>query len=90
MIRHKAAIRTLLLLNGQVLYLETLADGLLDQSLSECDRKYLAKKVIQDLKQLKRSLLNLENYSEGKLQSNIEYLEHKLSSISLFVQVLSV
>lgn len=89
MFKHQAAIRTLLLLNGQVLYVETQADGLLDQSLSECDRKYLTRLVNSELKRIARSLLNLENYSEGKLQSNIEYLRHKVSNLTLLVQVLA-
>lgn len=87
MIRHKAAVRTLLLLNCEVLYVETLVDELLDQSLSQCDRQQLAKKVYQDLKRLERDLKNLENYSEGRLQSNIDYLLQKVSNLKYWTQL---
>lgn len=92
MIRHKAAIRTLLLLNGEVLNMGTLADELLDPNLSQCDRKLLAKKVYQDLKRLQRDLMNLEAYSEthsvNNIQSNIDYLLQKVRNLTVFVQVL--
>ena len=90
MIRHKAAVRTLLLLNGEVLYVETLVDELLDHSLSQCDRQQLAKKVYQDLKRLERDLKNLENYSEGRLQSNIDYVLQKVSNLKYWIELTSM
>ena len=94
MIYHKAAVRDLLLVNGEVLYVETLAEKLLDQSLSEGDRKELAKKVCSDLKQLERSLMNLEAYSErhsvGNLQSNIDYLLQKVCNLKYWTELTSM
>ncbi len=90
MIRHNAAVRTLLLVNGEVLYVETLAEKLLDQKLSQCDRQQLAKKVCNDLKRLERDLMNLEVYSEGRLQSNIDYLLQKVCNLKYWTQLTSM
>ena len=88
-IYRKAAIRSLLFTNAQVDHTATLVDGLLDPSLSRSDRKHLVRKLNETLKRHKRDLAHLEEYSEGGLQSNIAYVEQKVSSLTLFVQVLA-
>jgi nitrogen-specific signal transduction histidine kinase len=94
MIYHKAAVHTLLLVNGEVLYVETLVEKLLDQKLSQCDRKQLAKKVCNDLKRLERDLMNLESYSErhsvDNLQSNIDYLWQKVLNLKYWTELTSI
>lgn len=88
-IYRKAAIRSLLLHNAQVDHTATLADALLDPNLSQSDRHYLVRKLTENLKRHKRDLAHLEEYSEGRLTSNIAYIEQKVSNLTLFVQVLA-
>lgn len=91
MIRQNAAVRTLFMLNCEVMHMEAAVDELLDQNLSDRDRKFLTWKVQKDLERLERSLMNLEAYSDehsvNNTQSNIDYLLEKVCTLTVFIQL---